>query len=133
MFWLPLFTGILLGSVAVAAMAAGGVMRQRGTWVATMVAVASFYVVFAIQIGDTFEIVVHTGLAIGFASLAVIGVRVSAWFVAAALLAHGIYDMSVGAVLSNPAPGWWGPFCLAIDVVLAAALGVMLWRGERLE
>ena len=98
-----------------------------------MVAIASFYIVFAIQGGDTFEIVVHTGLAIGFASLAIIGARVSAWLIAAALLGHGIYDNSVGAVLSNPAPSWWGPFCLAIDLVLALALGVMLWRGQKIE
>ena len=122
-----------LGRVAVGVTAFGNVLRQRGTWAATMVAIASFYVVFAIQSGDPFEIVVHTGLAIGFALLAIIGARVSAWLIAAALLVHGVYDISVGAVLSNPAPGWWGPFCLAIDVVLAVALGVMLWRGQKLE
>lgn len=129
MFWLPLVVGILFGGVAVAAMATGGVMRQRGTWVATMVAIASFYVVVTIQSDDTFEIVVHTGLALGLASLANIGARGSAWFIAAALFAHGIYDASAEAILSNPAPNRRGPFCLAIDVVPTAALGVMFWQG----
>ncbi|KIN69930.1 hypothetical protein Z945_3822 [Sulfitobacter noctilucae] len=98
-----------------------------------MVAIASFYVVFAIQSGDTLEIIVHTGLAAGFAGLVIIGARTSSWILAAALLAHGIFDVFVGLVIANPAPGWWGPFCLGIDVVLAMALATMLWRGRTLD
>ena len=89
--------------------------------------------VFAIQTGDTLEIVVHTGLAAGFATLAIIGVRRSSWLLAAALLGHGIFDMSVGSVLANPAPNWWGPFCLGIELVLALGLATMLWRGQTLD
>lgn len=132
-FWLPLLVGVGLGGVTVVLMALGGVMNQRGTWATTMVAIASFYVVFAIQTGETLEIVVHTGLAAGFVALAIIGARTSAWLLAAALLAHGIFDVSAGLVIANPAPGWWGPFCLGIDVVLAIALGWMLWRGDTLD
>jgi len=29
--------------------------------------------------------------------------------------------------------GWWGPFCLGVDVVLAMALATMLWRRKILE
>ncbi|WP_299960872.1 hypothetical protein [uncultured Roseobacter sp.] len=133
LFSAPFLAGIGLGGVTVALMAFGGVLRQRGTWATTMVAIASFYVVFAIQTGDTTEIVIHTLLATGFAVLAIIGARASAWILAAALLGHGIFDISVGWVLANPAPGWWGPFCLGIDVVLAVALGLMLCRGQTLE
>ncbi|KQI69344.1 hypothetical protein AN189_06315 [Loktanella sp. 3ANDIMAR09] len=114
-------------------MAIGDVTNQRGTWATTMVAIASFYVVFAIQSGDTLEIVVHTGLATGFAALAIVGARISSWILAAALLGHGVFDVFAGQVIANPAPGWWGPFCLGIDVVLAAALAAMLWRGQVLD
>lgn len=133
MFWVPLLAGVGLGGATVALMVLGGVMNQRGTWAATMVAIASFYVVFAIQSGDTLEIIVHTGLAAGFAALAIIGARTSSWILAAALLAHGIFDVFVGSVIANPALGWWGPFCLGIDVVLAMALATMLWRGRTLD
>jgi len=127
MFWVPLLAGVGLGGATVALMVLGGVLNQRGTWATTMVAIASFYVVFAIQSGDTLEIIVHTGLAAGF------GARTSSWILAAALLAHGIFDVFVGLVIANPAPGWWGPFCLGIDVVLAMALATMLWRGRTLD
>lgn len=133
LFWAPFLVGLGLGGVTVSMMGVGGVLHQRGTWATTMVAIASFYVVFAIQTGDTSEIALHTLLATGFAVLAIIGARASAWILAAALLGHGIFDISVGWVLANPAPGWWGPFCLGIDAVLAVALGIMLWRGQKLE
>lgn len=118
-FWFPLLTGVGLGGVTVALMAIGGVMNQRGTWATAMVAIASFYVVFAIQSGETQEIVVHAGLAAGFVALAIIRARSSSWILAAALLGHGIFDVFASSVIGNPAPGWWGPFCLGVDVVLA--------------
>ncbi|SFK98523.1 hypothetical protein [Celeribacter marinus] len=133
MFWMPLISGAILGGATIALMEIGGVMRQRGTWATTMVAIASFYVVFAIQTGDTLEIIVHSGLAAGFVILAIVGARASSWILAAALLGHGLFDVAVGSVLSNPAPNWWGPFCLGIDVILALALAVMLWRGQTLD
>ena len=129
MFWVSL----LAGTGLVALMAVGGVMRQRGTWATTIVAIASFYVVFAIQSGDTLEIVAHTGFAAGFSALAIIGARTSSWLLAAALLAHGIFDVVAESMIANPAPGWWGPFCLGIDVVLALALATMLWRRKALD
>ncbi|KIN66139.1 hypothetical protein Z946_618 [Sulfitobacter noctilucicola] len=48
MFWVPLLAGTGLGVISVALLAVGGVMRQRGTWATTIVAIASFYVVFAL-------------------------------------------------------------------------------------
>ncbi|UWR24570.1 hypothetical protein [Sulfitobacter sp. S190] len=132
-FWFPLLAGVGLGGATVALMAIGGVMHQRGTWATIMVAIASFYVVFAIQTGDTLEIVVHTGLAAGFTALAIIGARTSSWILAAALLGHGIFDVFAGSVIANHAPGWWGPFCLGIDVVLALTLAAMLLRGRTLD
>ena len=133
MFWMPLLAGVGVGGATVAHMAIGGVMNQRGTWATTMVAIASFHVVFAIQTGNTLEIAVHTGLAAGFAALAIIGALTSSWILAAALLGHGIFDVFAGSVIANPAPGWWWSFCLGIDVVLALALAAMLWRGQVLD
>lgn len=133
MFWVPLLAGTGLGVISVALMAVGGVMRQRGTWATTIVAIASFYVVFAIQSGDTLEIVAHTGLAAGFSALAIIGARTSSWLLATALLSHGIFDVVAESMIANPAPRWWGPFCLGIDVVLALALATMLWHRKALD
>jgi len=133
MFWGPFVTGVVLGGATVCLMAVCGVLHQKGTWATTMVAIASFYVIFAIQTGDAMEIIVHTGLAAGFVILAIVGGRTSSWILAAALLGHGIFDIAVGSVLSNPAPNWWGPFCLGFDVVLALALAVMLCRRQILD
>lgn len=132
-YWFPLLAGVGLGGATIALMAIGGVLNQRGTWATTMVAIAFFYVVFAIQTGDTLEIVVHTSIAASFAALAIIGARISSWIIAAALLGHGIFDAFAGAVIANPAPEWWGLFCLGFDVVLALALAAALWCGTTLD
>jgi hypothetical protein len=36
-------------------------------------------------------------------------------------------------MIANASPGWWGPFCLGIDVMLALALATMLWRRKALD
>jgi len=36
-----------------------------------------------------------------------------------------------GSVIASPAPGWWGLFCLGIDVMLA--LAAILCRGQALD
>lgn len=126
---IPLLIGIGLGLIAIATMALAGVLRERGTWAATMVAIASFYVVFAFQTGEAETIVVHTGLAVGFVILTLLGTRVMPWLLAATLIGHGIFDVTVGLVTTNPSPSWWGPFCLGIDVTLGLAPAVLLARG----
>ncbi|KIN66152.1 hypothetical protein Z946_631 [Sulfitobacter noctilucicola] len=41
--------------------------------------------------------------------------------------------MVAESMIANPAPRWWGPFCLGIDVVLALALATMLWHRKALD
>jgi len=114
-------------------MTIGGSLRQRGTWVTTMVAIASFYVVFAVETADSAEIIVHTGLAAGFPVLAIIGARASPWVLVAALFGHGIFDMEAGWFLASPSPDWWGPFCFSFDLFLAIALAVLLLRNQTID
>lgn len=125
--------GAVLGGGTLYAMALGGVLRQRGTWAATIVAIAAFYVVFAIQSGDATDVVLHTVIAVGFQIASMIGARTSAWILASALLAHGIFDITVDLLQASPAPDWWGSFCFGIDLVLAFGLGVLLLRGRTLQ
>ena len=66
-----------------------------------------------------------------FLALAVTGFRWSLWVVAAALAAHGIFDLTHAAIISNPGvPNWWPDFCLAFDVTAAAYLAWLLKSGR---
>ncbi|HEX4935166.1 MAG TPA: hypothetical protein VFV33_18405, partial [Gemmatimonadaceae bacterium] len=64
-------------------------------------------------------------------ALAVWGFKSSLWIVAAALAAHGIFDLVHGEAIANPGvPVWWPPFCLAYDVTAACYLAWLLRRGR---
>jgi hypothetical protein len=57
----------------------------------------------------------------------VVGFRTSLWLVAAALAAHGLFDLVHARLIINPGvPTWWPPFCLSFDVVAAAYLAWLL-------
>lgn len=47
------------------------------------------------------EIVVHTGLAAGLAAIVIIGALASSSMLAARLLGHGVFNISVGPALST--------------------------------
>ena len=64
-----------------------------------------------------------------FLAVAASGFRSSLWLVVVALAAHGLFDLSHGALISNPGvPRWWPEFCLSYDVTAAAYLA---WRLKR--
>jgi len=108
-----------------------GLEKDRGVWVTTMISIASFYVLFAVQYGDLKTILIQIGIALTFIGLALFGYKRSLYWVAAALLLHAIYD---GIMFGHdPAPEWWGPFCLAVDFLLAAALFYWIKTGHIAE
>ena len=131
MTWVGLLVlGALLGAVGAALMHMASVARQRGSWAVAMVAIALFYVVFAFERADPSDIAVHALIAAAFAGMAVLGARASPWWIVAALAGHGLFDAAAHLIVADPSPDWWGPFCLGVDVALAAWLARLVRRGE---
>ena len=106
-----------------------GLHRERGVWVTTLVAIALFYVVFAVQAGGRESIIFHIIIASGFIGMALYGFAKSLWWVVLALALHGAFDLAGICFEASPAPVWWGPLCFAVDVLLAASLAVWLKRN----
>jgi len=78
----------------------------------------------------TEALVLESLVGVVFRAVAAFGFRSSLWIVAAALAAHGIFDLVHGNAISNSGvPAWWPPFCLAYDVTAA---GYLAWlkRGR---
>ena len=131
-FWLPLLVGIALGLGSVGLMALAGVVRERGSYAVAMVAIAAFYPVFAVGRGwDTFAF--HAVVTLLFVGLAILGARKSLWWIVAAMALHGLFDVLDGVRAPDPSPDWWGPFCLGVDLAIAAALSLVLLRGASLR
>lgn len=128
-FWMPLLIGITLGLSSVVLMALGGVARERSGYAVAMVAIAAFYPVFAVGRGwDVFAF--HAAVALLFVALAVIGARRSLWWIVAAMILHGLFDILDGLRAPDPSPDWWGPFCLGVDIAIGLALAGLLLRGS---
>ena len=115
--------GILLGLVAIAVGHVTGILRGRGAWAVALTAIASFYVVFAIEAGDW--VIFHIFVAASFLVIAIAGHRNGAWILGAGLALHGLFDLAIAGAAADPAPSWWGSFCLGIDLIFAGYVLVM--------
>jgi hypothetical protein len=65
-----------------------------------------------------------------FLAAVVVGFKRNLWIVAAALAAHGLFDLAHPHLVSNPGvPAWWPSFCMAYDVAAAVCLAWLLKQG----
>jgi len=127
---LPFLIGIGLTIAVLGVNAAIGLHKERGVWPSLLIAIAAFYVVFAFEHSDHSGIGLQSVIALGFMALALIGYKSSLWLIVAGLVLHGIFDAVSLAYTANPAPNWWGPFCIGVDGLLALMLCWWMLRGR---
>lgn len=123
----------LLFSLAVAGAAnVIGFDRDRSFYPTVLIVIALVYVLFAATGESRQAVLIETLVAGGFLLVAVAGFKTSLWFVAAAIVAHGLFDFLHQRVVDNPAvPAWWPGFCATVDLVLGFALGMLLLKRSR--
>ncbi|MFO6463436.1 hypothetical protein [uncultured Jannaschia sp.] len=119
---IPLAAGTAFAAATIALLRWTGMDRDRATGPLMLVAIALFYPVFAVENGSRAEVAIHAGIALAFLGAAIIGHRRGLALVGIAMMAHGAFDLAAHVLTDGPAPRWWGPFCLGVDVVLGAWL-----------
>ena len=108
-----------------------GLDRDRAFYPTVTIVIASYYALFAVMGASTHALVLESLVGAVFLAVAVLGFRSSLWVVVVALVAHGIFDLVHGRVISNPGvPGWWPQFCLTFDVSAASYLAWLLKCGR---
>ncbi len=108
-----------------------GLDRDRAFYPVVTIVIASYYALFAVMGGSTQALLTESIVIFAFLGVAVAGFRISLWLVAAALAAHGLFDLIHGHLIVNPGvPAWWPAFCGAYDVVAAAYLASLLSRSS---
>lgn len=121
--------GFALALVIVAAGKFTGFEKDKSFYPMLLIFIAIIYVIFAAMDGSRQVIAAEVVIAVGFFALAVAGFKKNLWIVAAALIAHGVFDYAHHSIIENSAvPDWWPGFCLAIDVTLGLWLAGTLWR-----
>ncbi len=123
---MALLVGVALALVVGLSFTALRFDRDRAFYPTVTIVIASYYVLFAFMGGSTRAALLESLAGGVFLLLAVSGFRSSLWLVAAALAAHGVFDLVHGALIENAGvPAWWPRFCLGFDVT---AGGYLAWR-----
>ncbi|HET7904525.1 MAG TPA: hypothetical protein VFM17_08190 [Candidatus Eisenbacteria bacterium] len=123
--------GVIL-AIAIGLMAtAVGLDRDRAFYPTVMIVIAFLYALFAVMGGSMHALLVDSLAGVVFLAAALYGFRSSLWLVAAALAAHGLFDLVHGAVVANPGvPVWWPGFCSGYDIAAGAYLAWLIKSGR---
>lgn len=121
--------GIALALLAYAATHWQGLDRERVFYPTVMIAIATYYVVFAVIDGRGPVLLSEIAIAAAFSAVAVLGFKRNMWLVVAALAGHGVMDAFHHLLVPNMGvPKVWPGFCLAYDITAAGLLAYLLRR-----
>ncbi len=123
------FVSVLVALAVAGLAAAMGFDRDRSFAATVLIISATYYVLFAVIGGSTRALIIECTVATGFLLVALIGFKRNLWLVAAAIVAHGVFDLVHGGFIENPGvPSWWPGFCLAFDVLFGGWVAGLLMR-----
>ena len=127
--------GITLALLVCGAAKGLGMDRERVFYPAVAIAVASYYLAFAVADGRSEVWLFELVIAAVFITAAVLGFKRNPWITVLALGGHGVMDVFHHLLVHNEGvPRAWPGFCMSFDVTAAALVtGLMLMRarGER--
>jgi len=127
--------GIALALLFCAAAAGLGMDRERVFYPVVVMAVASYYLAFAVVDGRTEVWLSEVAIAALFIAAAVAGFKVNPWIAVVALAGHGVMDGFHHHLVHNTGvPRSWPGFCMSFDVTAAAIVARVMRaraRGER--
>ena len=124
--------GITLALIFCGAAAWLGMDRERVFYPAVAIAVASYYLAFAVADGRNEVMLYEVIIAAVFIVAAVAGFKRSPWFAVVALGGHGVMDVFHHLLVHNEGvPRAWPGFCMSFDVVAAAFVALVMLARAR--
>ena len=122
--------GVTLALFFCAAAAGLGLDRERAFYPAVVMAVASYYLAFAVADGRGGVMLAEVAIAAVFIVSAVAGFKLNPWIAVIALGGHGVMDAFHDHLVHNTGvPQVWPGFCASFDVTAAALVtGLLLTR-----
>jgi hypothetical protein len=122
--------GFILALLFCGAAAALGMDRERAFYPAVVMAVASYYLAFAVVDGRHGVMLSEVAIAAVFIAGAVAGFKFSPWIAVVALAGHGVMDGFHHHLVHNAGvPQVWPGFCMTFDVT-AGAFAALLTRAR---
>lgn len=84
--------GAVLAAVVCAFARLAGFDRDRAFYPTLLIVIATYYVLFAVMGSSVPALTIESLVAGAFLMLAVAGFKKNLWFIAAALVGHGVFD-----------------------------------------
>ena len=124
---MEVIVGFTLALLFCAAAAGLGLDRERAFYPAVVMAVASYYLAFAVGDGRGTVMLAEVAIAAVFIVSAVVGFKRNPWIAVVALGAHGVMDTFHHELVHNTGvPQAWPGFCASFDVTAAALVALVL-------
>lgn len=124
--------GITLALFFCAAAAGLGMDRERVFYPAVVMAVASYYLAFAVVDGRAEVMRSEVAIAAVFIIAAVLGFKRNPWVAVVALGGHGVMDAFHHHLVHNSGvPRSWPGFCMSFDVTAAALVALLILARAR--
>jgi hypothetical protein len=129
--------GITLALLFCSAAAGLGMDRERVFYPAVVMAVASYYLAFAVADGRGGVMLSEVAIAAVFIVAAVAGFKRNPWIAVAALAGHGVMDLFHHHLVHNTGvPQAWPGFCASFDLTAGALVALVMLaraRGKRVQ
>ena len=124
--------GATLALFFFAAAAGLGMDRERVFYPAVVMAVASYYLAFAVGDGRGAVMASEVAIAAVFIAGAVLGFKRNPWIAVVALGGHGVMDAFHHHLVHNTGvPQAWPGFCMSFDVTAAVIVASIMWARAR--
>lgn len=124
--------GVTLALLFCAAAAVLGMDRERVFYPAVVMAVASYYLAFAVGDGRGGVMGSEVAIAAVFIAGAVLGFKRSPWIAVVALGGHGVMDAFHHHMVHNTGvPQAWPGFCMSFDVTAAVVVALIMFARDR--
>jgi hypothetical protein len=124
--------GTTLALLFCGAAAGLGMDRERVFYPAVVMAVASYYLAFAVVDGRNGVMLSEMAIAAVFIAGAVAGFKVSPWIAVVALAGHGVMDGFHRHLVHNTGvPEVWPGFCMTFDVTAGAFVALLMLARAR--
>jgi hypothetical protein len=124
--------GALSCLILILAARQAGMKREAIIYAVGLVVAALVYVGFAARGGVALSwLALESGGLVLFSSVALLGLRISMWFLMLGWAAHALWDVLLHKVLNvGFVPEWYPVMCLGFDLFLAGYIGMCV-RGGR--
>lgn len=125
----PMLWGIVVGLLQAATPLVFWWLDSATVYALGLVGIAFVYVGFAVADGRPRVIAVESSVTFAFVVVAAAAVTGSPWLLVAGLAGHGLKDLWQHRSHFVANTRWWPPFCMVVDFVVAALIGIEIAAG----